>query len=176
MKIRAQALSGVFTVDIEPHEDERGLFARTWDSHIAKEHGLQESFDYSCISRNTKKGTLRGMHWQREPHGEVKLVRCTKGNIFDVVIDLRPDSETYKKWASVELSEENHCALYIPPLCAHGFLSLTDESEVLYDIAGSYVPEAAAGVRFDDPSFNIAWPFRPKVFSVRDAEYPDFRP
>lgn len=174
MHIVSTAIHGLYTIDIKAQSDERGLFARTWDTTIAKEQGLMERFDYTCISTNTKKGTLRGMHYQTLPHGEVKLVRCTKGKMFDVVIDLRPDSATFKQWFGAELTAENHTALYIPAGCAHGFMTLDDDTEVLYHITGAFVPEAATGVRWNDPAFAIAWPADPVVISERDAAYSDF--
>ncbi len=173
MHVQPTSIDGLSIIDIKPHSDDRGLFARTWDSTIAKEHGLMERFDYTCISTNTKKGTLRGMHYQTLPHGEVKLVRCTKGKMFDVVIDLRPDSATFKQWLGAELTAENHTALYIPAGCAHGFMTLDDDTEVLYHITGAFVPEAATGVRWNDPAFAIAWPADPVVISERDAAYPN---
>ena len=165
MKRTPTAIEGVEVIEIEPAEDERGFFARTWDS--------DEQFDYSCVSRNTKKHTLRGMHYQRAPHGEVKLVRCTKGRVFDVVIDMRSDSPTYTQWHGEELSEENHKAMYIPEGCAHGFLSLEDDTEVLYMIRGAYNADSAAGVRWNDPAFGIDWPAQAEVLSERDATYED---
>jgi len=175
VKLVHTSIAGVFVVEIEKKEDARGFFARTWDPEEAKKNHLLERFDYACISGNKKKGTLRGMHYQRDPHGETKLVRCTKGTIFDVVIDLRSGSKTYKKWISQELSEENRTALYIPPGCAHGFLTLTENAEVLYMIGGVVNSDAATGVRFDDPVFGVSWPMKPAVISERDAGYPDFQ-
>lgn len=163
----------MYVVDIEAITDERGAFARTWDPVIAEEHGLLERFDYTCISTNDAKHTLRGMHYQKNPHEEIKLVRCTRGSIFDVAIDLRPGSQTFRKWFGVELTADNHRALYIPRGFAHGFLTLEDDTEVLYHIAGDFVPESAAGVRFDDPAFGILWPAKPALISERDAQYPD---
>ena len=174
MNITKTDLSGVLCIDIEAKTDNRGFFARTWDAAFAKENALVERFDYSCISGNTKMHTLRGMHWQKAPHGETKLVRCTRGRMLDVVVDLRPESSTFQAWTSVELSSKNHQALYIPEGFAHGFLTLEDATEVLYDIAGAYVPDASAGVRFDDPAFSIVWPAAPAIISGRDASYPDF--
>ncbi len=174
MQMHELDLPGVFLVDIQKMSDNRGFFARTWDAIQAKETGLVPHFEYSCISRNTAKHTLRGMHYQRHPYGEVKLVRCTKGALFDVVVDLRPASTTFSHWVSVELSAENHRALYIPKGCAHGFLTLEDETEVLYEIAGAYKAEASVGVRFDDPAFGIVWPAAPSVIASRDASYPLF--
>lgn len=174
MNVQATSLPGVFILDIVPHEDERGFFARTWDPAIAEEHGLVARFDYACISTNRKKGTLRGLHWQQVPFGETKLVRCTRGTVFDVAVDLRPDSKTFKRWHGVELSTENHRALYIPAGCAHGFVTLTDDAEVLYLIAGSYRKEAEAGAWWDDPAFGIQWPVEHPILSERDRSFPAF--
>ncbi len=174
MRLSPAKLSGVLLLDIEEKKDDRGFFARTWDPTVAQANGLVSHFDYSCISGNKKKHTLRGMHYQKDPHGETKLVRCTKGRMFDVVIDLRPSSPTFQQWMSAELSATNHRALYIPVGFAHGFLTLEDDTEILYDIAGAYVPEASSGVRFDDPAFGVAWPAVPGSISERDALYADF--
>lgn len=175
MQCTPTPIPGLFRIDIHPKEDARGFFARTWDPDIAAKHGLIEHFDYHCISGNTVRQTLRGMHWQRQPHGETKLVRCTKGRIFDVALDLRPDSPTFRQWHGEELTAENHRALYIPPGCAHGFLTLEEDTEVLYHIAGAMVSDAAMGARWDDPAFAIHWPEMPAVLSERDATYPDFQ-
>lgn len=175
MELHATDLAGVYVIDVTKHEDDRGFFARTWDPAIAKEQGLRESFDYTCISLNQSTYTLRGMHYQHGPHGETKLVRCTKGAIFDVALDLRPDSPTFKQWFGVELSAENHRALYIPHGFAHGFLTLEPDSEMLYHIGGALAPETAAGVRWDDPAFGMTWPASPHVISKRDGTYPDYR-
>lgn len=174
MTLSETPLHGVLRVTPALRPDDRGSFGRTWDPDIARGHGLLERFEYSCISTNRKKYTLRGMHWQRAPHGETKLVRCTRGAILDVAIDLRPDSPTFKRWHGAELTADNRDALYIPPGCAHGFLTLTDDAEVLYMIAGAYDADSAAGVRWDDPAFGIEWPARPAVIAERDAGYPDF--
>ncbi len=174
MLFRESSIRGVFLIDPEPRADERGFFARTWDPALANARGLQERFDYTCVSTNIATHTLRGMHYQRDPHGEVKLVRCTRGSIFDVVIDLRPNSATFKRWYGAELSADNHRSLYIPRGCAHGFLTRTAHAEVLYHIAGAFSADAAAGVRFDDPAFGIAWPAAAAVIADRDRRYPDF--
>lgn len=174
MRLSPSSIDGLYLVDIAPRADDRGFFARTWDPAIATEQELMEKWDYSCISTNTEPFTLRGMHYQPLPHGETKLVRCTKGKMFDVAIDLRPESPTYKQWFGAELTPDNHRALYIPPGCAHGFLTLEPGTEVLYMISGAFVPDAAAGVRWDDPAFGITWPASPVVLSERDATYPDF--
>lgn len=175
MKIEDTPLQGVCRISPHLETDARGSFGRTWDPAVAAELGLQETFDYTCISTNPAAFTLRGMHWQKSPHEEVKLVRCTKGKIFDVALDLRPHSPTFRQWFGAELSADNHDALYIPSGCAHGFLTLTPDAEVLYHIAGAFAPEAASGVRFDDSAFAIAWPAEPVVISERDAAYPDWQ-
>jgi dTDP-4-dehydrorhamnose 3,5-epimerase len=170
------ALHGSYILEPEPVEDERGFFARTFCRNEFEKHGLNPTVAQCNISFNKKKGTLRGMHFQRPPHEEAKLVRCTKGLIFDVIIDLRPQSDTYKRWTAVELSAANHKMLYIPPGVAHGFLTLTDCTEVLYQMSEFYYPGSAAGVRWDDPAFNIRWPETPLVISERDNTYKDFQP
>lgn len=171
MEISKTTIAGVLLVDINPTKDDRGLFARTWDPAIAKRHGLLERFDYSCISGNTANHTLRGMHWQKHPHGETKLIRCTKGAMFDVAVDLRPESRTFRQWFGVELTADNHRALYIPAGCAHGFMTLMDDTEVLYMIAGIYTKEAECGMRWDDPAVGIRWPSTHPILSERDRSF-----
>lgn len=174
MKFTQTKLPGVFIVDIEPASDERGFFARSWCKDQFKEHGLNTNLSQCGISFNHKKGTLRGMHYQAEPHGEVKLVRCTRGTIFDVAVDLRQNSPTFKQWVGVVLSAENHRMLYIPEGLAHGLLTLEPNTEIFYQISTPYVPESARGVRWDDPAFKINWPENPSLIADRDAGYPDF--
>ena len=174
MKLRETAVAGAFVVAPERIEDERGFFARVWDGGELSSLGLDGSLDQASISFNRSRGTLRGMHFQASPHEEAKVVRCTSGAVYDVVVDLRPDSSTYRRWAGAELTAENREALYVPKGCAHGFLSLADATEVLYLISQPYEPAAARGVRWDDPAFGIAWPFPPTVISERDAAYEDF--
>lgn len=174
MHLTSTPLPGVYVVEPLLKEDERGFFGRTWDAAIAKKHGLQERFEYSCISGNRDALTLRGMHWQKAPHGEVKLIRCTKGKVFDVALDLRKDSPTFKQWFGVELSAENRKGLYLPKDYAHGFLTLEPDTEILYCLAGEYKPDAAEGVRWNDPAFGVAWPAEPKILAERDATFPDF--
>jgi dTDP-4-dehydrorhamnose 3,5-epimerase len=168
------AVSGAWVVKPEAARDERGFFARTWDSDAFAERGLASRIDQCSISRNYTAGTLRGLHHQVAPHEEAKLVRCTAGAIFDVVLDLRYQSATFRRWVGVDLSRENGYALYIPEGCAHGFLTLEDDSEVHYQISGRYAPHAARGVRWDDPAFGIRWPRRVNVINERDSSYPDF--
>jgi dTDP-4-dehydrorhamnose 3,5-epimerase len=170
-------LEGAFVLEPERHEDERGFFARTWSREELAEHGLVPELSQCSISRNTHAGTLRGMHFQSEPHAEVKLVRCTAGAIFDVIVDLRPGSATHAEWVGVELTAETGTALYIPKGLAHGFQTLVDGAEVFYMISDPYVPEAASGVRWDDPAFGIDWPDADsRVINERDRSYADYRP
>jgi dTDP-4-dehydrorhamnose 3,5-epimerase len=165
------AVDGSWLVEPEPQPDERGLFARIWCAREFREHGLCASFVQSSVSFNDVAGTLRGMHYQAEPNGEVKLVRCTAGSIFDVIVDLREASKTYLKWCAATLSGENRSALYIPQGCAHGFITLEERSEVVYEISEFYHPESARGVRWNDPALAIQWPRAPARISARDAAY-----
>ena len=154
--------------------DDRGFFARTWCKEEFARQGLNAKLAQCSISFNTRKGTLRGMHYQVAPFAEAKLVRCTAGAIYDVVLDLRPDSETFREWTSVELTAENRCGLYIPENCAHGFQTLENDTEVFYQISEFYEPKCARGVRWNDPAFNIQWPAESRVISERDRTYPDY--
>jgi dTDP-4-dehydrorhamnose 3,5-epimerase len=173
----ATKLGGAYVVEPERHEDERGFFARTWSAAEFAERGLVAELSQCSISRNRKAGTLRGMHFQTAPHEEAKLVRCTGGAILDVVVDLRRGSPTHAEWIAVELTAENGTALYIPKGCAHGFQTLVDDAEVFYMISDPYVPEAASGVRWDDPAFGIDWPHADaRVINERDRSWPDYRP
>jgi len=167
-------LKGAFVIDLERFEDERGFFARTWCKKEFEENGLNSNLAQCNTSFNKKKGTLRGMHYQTGPHAEAKLVRCTQGSIYDVIIDLRPDSKTYKNWFAIELNKDNHKMLYIPEHFAHGFLTLEDNTEVFYHISEFYYPESARGVRWDDPAFSIKWPIEVSIISERDRDCPDF--
>jgi dTDP-4-dehydrorhamnose 3,5-epimerase len=169
-------LLGVFEVLPEPKSDERGLFARSWCSKEFDSHGLSTKLAQCSVSFNTQKGTLRGLHYQDAPYGEVKLVRCTRGAIYDVVVDLRPQSKTFRRWAAVVMTSEKRNSLYIPEGCAHGFLTLEDATEVFYQISEFYHPELSRGVRWDDPAFQITWPDKVQVISERDRTYPDFEP
>ena len=168
-------IDGVWAIDAERLEDERGFFARTWDPEELAQRGLNPKLAQCSISYNRTRGTLRGMHYQAAPHEEAKLVRCTAGAIFDVALDLRPSSPSFGAWFGIELSAENRRALYVPEGCAHGFLTLEDGSEVQYQISHAYMPEAARGVRWDDPAFAISWPEAVVVINERDRSYPDFR-
>jgi len=169
-------LPGVFEIQVEPHVDERGFFARTWCQQEFEARGLSPKLVQSSISMNTRKGTLRGLHFQANPFEEAKLVRCTRGAVYDVVVDLRPASPRFCDWFAAVLTAASHKALYIPEGCAHGFMTLEDDSEVLYQISEFYHPESARGVRWNDPTFGIRWPEKVEVISERDRTYPDFKP
>lgn len=166
----------MYVVETEAVEDERGLFARTWCATEFAARGLNPALSQCSVSVNRRRGTLRGMHYQAAPHGEAKLVRVTRGAIHDVALDLRPESPTFLHSFGVVLTASNHTMLYVPEGCAHGFLTLEDDTEVLYQISTAYIPEAARGVRFDDPSFEISWPDTVTVIAPRDRDYPDFSP
>jgi dTDP-4-dehydrorhamnose 3,5-epimerase len=170
------ALPGAYVVELEPHRDARGFFARTWCRREFAEHGLDAHLAQCSMSYNARRGTLRGMHWQTPPNEEAKLVRCTAGAIHDVILDLRPESPTYLKHVAVELSREDHRALYVPRGCAHGFQTLTDDSEVFYQISEFFAPEHARGIRWNDPAFGIEWPIPDPIILDRDNSYPDFVP
>ena len=161
-------------IRLEPRVDERGFFARTWCRKEFDANGLNSQLVQCNLSANTQKGTLRGMHYQAAPHTEAKLVHCLRGAIYDVVLDLRPGSASYKQWFGKILDAEQHNMLYIPEGCAHGFLTLADNTEVFYQMSEFYEPAAARGVRWDDPAFGIAWPESVKMISERDRSYPDF--
>jgi len=167
-------LKGAYVIDPERLADERGFFARTWCRREFEEHGLNPGLAQCCLSYNHRQGTLRGMHYQAAPHAEEKLVRCTAGTIYDVIVDLRTDSDTFRRWFGVELSSANHRMLYIPAGLAHGFLTLTEGAEVFYQISEYYAPECARGVRWNDPAFGIRWPNEVAMISERDRTYPDF--
>jgi len=166
-------LPGVHEIRIEPRLDERGFFARCWCREEFESKGLTARIVQCSISLNVRKGTLRGVHYQT-PHEETKIVRCTRGSLYDVVVDLRPDSPMFKEWIAVVLSAEKRNMLYVPKGCAHGFLTLEDNTEVFYQMSEFYRPESSRGVRWDDPAFQIVWPGVPEVISERDRTYPDF--
>ena len=167
------ALPGVFELTQEPVQDARGWFARTYDRDELAEHGLDLDVAQASLSFNARRGTLRGLHLQRPPHEEAKLVRCLAGAVFDVVVDLRADSPTHLSWIGVELSAERRNGIFLPRGLAHGFLTLVDGCELEYLISTPYDAGAAAGVRWDDPAVGIEWPFAPEVLSERDACFPD---
>ena len=174
MKFTETELKGAYIIDIEPFVDERGFFARAWCQNEFEEHGLTTRIAQANISFNHKKGTLRGMHYQVPPYGEVKIIRCTRGALYDVIIDLRPDSETYRQWIGVELSAENHRILYVPEQFGHGFQTLQDNTEATYQVSEFYAPGAERGLRWNDPAFGIAWPLEVTVISEKDQTWADF--
>ena len=172
MRFTETKLKGLFILDPEFLKDERGFFARTWCRREFEAHGLNPSLVQCNISFNRRRGTLRGMHYQVEPHVEAKLVRCTMGAIYDVILDLRPDSSTFKQWLAVELTADNRRMLFIPEGLAHGFQTLEDNSEVFYQMSESYHPECARGVRYNDPEFAIEWALPVTIVSDKDMAYP----
>jgi dTDP-4-dehydrorhamnose 3,5-epimerase len=177
MRFVETPLAGAWVIEPDRIEDERGFFARTYDRDTFAAHGLDPAVVQCNTSFNARAGTLRGMHFQAAPHGEPKLIRCTSGAIFDVIVDLRPGSDTHRSWFGVELSADSGRALHVPSGLAHGFQTLRDASEVLYMMGHEYVPSAASGVRWDDPAFSIAWPqVGERIISERDRAYPDYRP
>ncbi len=176
MIFRETEVPGVVLVELEKLTDERGFFARSFCESEFAAHGLHAAFVQANVSFNHRRGTLRGMHYQAEPRPEPKLVRCTRGAVFDVAVDLRPDSPTFCRWVSSELTEDNYRALYVPAGCAHGLLTLADNTEVSYLMGTAYDPDLARGVRWNDPAFGINWPLQPVVISAGDASYPDFAP
>ena len=168
------ALKGAFVIDPEPASDERGMFARVWCKKEFEMKGLAARWVQSSISVNLRKGTLRGMHYQAAPNEEVKLVRCTAGAIYDVIVDLRPTSPTYGQHVGLRLTAQNHRSLYIPKQFAHGFLTLQDNSEVSYHISEFYAPSSARGIRWDDPQLHIEWPEPIAIVSEKDKMWPQF--
>ncbi len=168
------AVEGSFLLDLEPHRDERGFFARTFCAEEFRRHGLEPAVAQRSVSVSTRRGTLRGLHYQRAPYGEAKLVSCVRGGICDIVVDLRKDSPTFLAHVTAELTAANRRALYVPPGCAHGFQALEDDTEVHYQMSTPYVPEAQDGVRWDDPAFGLQWPIAGPFMSERDRSWPDF--
>lgn len=175
MRFCETKLPGVFEIHIEKNADERGFFARTWCQKEFGAQGLNGKLVQCSVSFNSRKGTLRGLHYQIAPHEEAKLIRCTKGSVHDVVLDLRRASPTFKNWAEVVLTAEKRNMIYVPEGCAHGFLTLEDESEVSYQMSEFWNADCARGVRWNDPAFQIQWPSNVEVISERDRFYPDFR-
>lgn len=167
-------LKGAFILEIKKLEDERGFFGRSWCANELAVHGLKHDIKQSNTSLSLKKGTIRGMHYQNDPFQETKLVRCTRGAIYDVIIDLRKNSPTYKQWVGVELTQDNYKMLYVPEDFAHGFITLEDNCEVSYLVTQFYTPGAEAGIRWDDPAFKIHWPISPIIISEKDKNHPDY--
>lgn len=172
MKFTQLTIPGVWRIDIEPTSDARGEFARVFCAEEFQRHGLASSMCQASISTNYKRGTLRGMHYRDASHGEAKLIRCIHGKAFDVALDLRPESPTYLSWAAIEISAAERNAIYIPPGCAHGFISLTDNTELHYMMSVPFVPGSEQGVRWNDPVVGISWPLEPTVISERDKAFP----
>jgi len=173
MKFTPTKIAGVWIVDMERHEDERGWFARSWCAEEFAKHGLDSNLSQCSVSFNRRRGTLRGMHYQVAPHAETKLVRCTHGAIFDVALDLRPASPSFKQWVGAELTAKSGRALYIPEGCAHGFQTLEGESEVFYQMTGAFHPASARAVRWNDPAFLINWPLPEVILSGKDKSVLD---
>lgn len=174
MKFLASELNDVFVINIEPNNDHRGYFARLWCESEFQQHGLVNDFVQSSVCHNKLKGTLRGLHFQWPPSLEAKLVRCIRGSVYDVVVDLRPDSDTFTQHFSVKLDSEQHNAVYVPPGFAHAYQTLEDNSDLLYMMSDIYRPELADGVRYDDPAFAIKWPLPIECIAERDKQYSDF--
>ena len=175
MRFTELELPGSYAIDVEAHEDVRGHFARIFDGKEFAERGLHAQWAQVSVAFNKEWGTLRGLHFQEEPYAEAKLVRCIRGSLHDVIVDLRAESPTYRRWAAVELSAANGRMVYVPEGLAHGYLTLEDETEALYLISEPYAPEAANGVRWNDPAFDIDWPSDPRVMSDKDKAWPDFK-
>jgi dTDP-4-dehydrorhamnose 3,5-epimerase len=175
MIFAATQLDDAWLIEVEPREDQRGFFARTWCRQELAAQGLDTELAQQSLSYNRHRGTLRGLHFQRSPDEETKIGRCTRGAIFDVIVDLRPRSPTYLQWQGFELTAENRKALYVPKGFAHGFQTLTDEAEIAYQISAFYAPHSAGGYRYDDPEFGIAWPLPVTAISERDLEWPPFK-
>jgi dTDP-4-dehydrorhamnose 3,5-epimerase len=175
MQFTETEVIGAMVIDPSPHEDERGRFMRAWCLREFGEHGLDFRPVQTNMGLSLRKGTIRGLHVQDPPAPEAKLVRCTRGVVFDVALDLRPESPSFGKWCGVELSAENGRMLYVPELCAHGFQSLTDDAEILYMTSQFYTPGTVSGIRFDDPAFDIRWPMAPTVLSQQDRNWPLFK-
>jgi dTDP-4-dehydrorhamnose 3,5-epimerase len=173
--VEETGLAGAYVLEVERREDERGFFARVWCAEELAAAGLDTRISQINVGFNLRRGTLRGLHFQRAPHAEVKLVRCTAGAVYDVIVDLRPESRTHRRWIGVELSAENHRQLYVPAGVAHGYQTLTDSAEISYLTSVPYAPESATGVRFDDPAFRVSWPEPVTVVSDADRAWPDYR-
>lgn len=174
MKFSPGSVAGAWLIEIEPRADERGYFARAWCEREFEAHGLCTRIAQANTAFSRRRGTLRGLHYQEAPHAEVKVVRCTRGAVYDVVVDLRPGSPTHCRWMAAELTAQNGRMLYAPEGCAHGYLTLTDDTELLYLTSDVYAPAAAKGVRYDDAAFGIAWPGGVEVISGQDTSWPDY--
>jgi dTDP-4-dehydrorhamnose 3,5-epimerase len=174
MRFQECGIPGAFVVDLDRRADARGYFARVWCAETLARYSVTPTIRQVNTAHSVRRGTMRGMHFQRAPHEECKIVRCTRGSVFDVVLDLRPRSPTYCGWFGTELTAENGRQLVVPEGCAHGYLTLEDASEVVYTTSCAYAPDAATGVRHDDPAFGIRWPIPAAVVSEQDGRWPDF--
>ena len=172
MQFTASRIPDAWVIDITPIPDRRGFFAMTWLPDELRQHGIDPVVAQCNLAFNHQRGTLRGMHFQTAPHGQAKIVRATRGALLDVIVDLRPDSPTWRQWESFELTADNHRMLYIPAGLAHGYLTLTDNAEMFYQASSPWAPQAEAGVRWNDPAFGIKWPFEPTVISEKDQTWP----
>lgn len=177
MIFKETPIAGAYLVEMEPMVDTRGFFARAWSSKEFGEHGLETHFPDINFSASTCKGTIRGLHYQKEPHAEAKFVRCVRGALYDVIVDLRPDSPTLQQWAGFEIRATDHQAIYVPPGCAHGVQTLEDDTEMLYMVSACHAAGAEGGIRWNDPFFQIEWPETPKrIVSDKDQLWPDYSP
>jgi len=176
MKFTASQIPGAWIIDITAIHDHRGFFAMTWLPDEFRKHGVDPALAQCNLAYNHKRGTLRGMHFQSAPHAQAKIIRCTRGALVDVIVDLRPESPAYCQWEAVELTADNRRMLYMPEGIAHGYLTLTDDVEAYYHASAPWHPAAESGVRWNDPAFAIAWPFAPVLISDKDAAWPDYRP
>ena len=168
-------IPGAWIIDVEPIHDQRGFFAMTWLPDELRERGMDPALAQCNLAFNLKRGTLRGMHLQSDPHAQIKIVRATRGALLDVIVDLRPESPTFRKWDTAELTADNRRMLYIPAGIAHGYITLADDTEVYYHASSLWAPGAERGIRWNDPAFGIEWPMQPVVISEKDASWPDFR-
>ena len=174
MTFTESRIAGAWIIDVREVRDDRGLFATTWLPGEFTSRGLDPNLAQCNLAFNHKRGTLRGMHFQNAPHGQAKIIRCTRGALLDVIVDLRPESPTWRQWDAVELTADTRRMLYMPTGIAHGYLTLTDGTEAYYHASTPWAPEAESGVRWNDPAFGIAWPFEPVVISEKDASWPDY--
>ena len=172
MRFTPSRIPGAWVIDIAPIHDDRGFFAMTWQPEAFRRHGIDPALAQCNLAYNHKRGTLRGMHFQNAPHAQAKVVRATRGALLDVIVDLRPDSPTYRQWDAVELSADNRRMFYMPEGVAHGYLTLTDDVEAYYHASAAWAPQAESGVRWNDPAFGITWPFEPAVISEKDRNWP----
>jgi dTDP-4-dehydrorhamnose 3,5-epimerase len=172
MQFTSSSIPGAWVIDITPIHDDRGFFATTWLPDELRQRGIDSVVAQCNIAFNHRRGTLRGLHFQTAPHAQAKIVRATRGALLDVIVDLRPDSPTWRQWELFELTADNRRMLYIPPGLAHGYLTLTDDAEMFYQASTPWAPQAEAGVRWNDPAFGITWPFEPTVISAKDQTWP----